>query len=137
MDFNKLPLIGMLTGKMSWLSQRAEVLAENIANADTPGYVARDLEEVDFARMVRRANGAHSGSTRMTLTHAAHLTPPSMELSSFRDQRDDSNLEVTPNGNNVNLDEQMIMVARTQMSYQTMVDLYRKQMSMFRTAIGK
>jgi len=105
MDFNKLPLIGMLTGKMSWLSQRAEVLAENIANADTPGYVARDLEEVDFARMMRRANGAHSDSTRMTLTHAAHLTPPGMELSGFRDQRDDSNLEVTPNGNNVNLDE--------------------------------
>ncbi len=50
-------------------SRRAEILAANLANADTPNYQARDL---DFAATLARAPG-ESGTLKAT--HAAHLQP--------------------------------------------------------------
>ncbi|MGR8919827.1 MAG: flagellar basal body rod protein FlgB [Gammaproteobacteria bacterium] len=50
-------------------SRRAEVLAANIANADTPGYRARD---VDFGEVLK----AHTGQGALTATHSRHLTGP-------------------------------------------------------------
>ena len=38
-----LPLLQALTEKMRWHQSRQQVLAENIANADTPGFMERDL----------------------------------------------------------------------------------------------
>ncbi|HZE91434.1 MAG TPA: flagellar basal body rod protein FlgB [Rhizobacter sp.] len=41
-------------------SERQQLLASNIANADTPGYVARDM---DFNQALRQATGAMQGAT--------------------------------------------------------------------------
>ncbi len=49
--------------------QRAEVLANNLANADTPGYKARD---VDFRAMMAQAQGQISGM-QMTRTDDQHM----------------------------------------------------------------
>ena len=49
-------------------SERQRLLASNIANADTPGYVAR---EMDFARALREATG--SAERSLTTSHARHL----------------------------------------------------------------
>ena len=38
----------MLRERMSWLNARQDVLSQNVANADTPGYTARDLKPLDF-----------------------------------------------------------------------------------------
>lgn len=59
---------------LSLRSQRQEVLASNIANADTPGYKARDF---DFARALQEASG-HSDTmrlpnTQLALTSSRHL----------------------------------------------------------------
>lgn len=52
-------------------SERQRLIASNIANADTPGYVARDF---DFGRALREAVGALPASSTLTTTHAGHLT---------------------------------------------------------------
>ncbi len=52
-------------------SERAEVLAANLANADTPGYKARDL---DFRRVLDAAGGA--GALRVSVTRPGHLSAP-------------------------------------------------------------
>ncbi|WP_323752564.1 flagellar basal body rod protein FlgB [Marinobacter sp.] len=49
--------------------KRAEVLANNLANADTPGYKARD---VDFQAMMQQAQNEMSG-VQVVTTHSAHL----------------------------------------------------------------
>ncbi len=49
-------------------SERQRLLASNIANADTPGYVAR---EMDFARALREATG--SAERSLATSHAGHL----------------------------------------------------------------
>ena len=44
MNLPDIPLFAMLRERMSWLNQRQGVLSQNVANADTPGYGARDLK---------------------------------------------------------------------------------------------
>jgi flagellar basal-body rod protein FlgB len=51
-------------------SERQKLISSNIANADTPGYIARDF---DFAQALRQATGgAASGSPLLPMTAAAH-----------------------------------------------------------------
>lgn len=48
-------IIRMLEQTMSFTEQRHQVLAEDIANADTPGFVQRDLSVADFQKSLREA----------------------------------------------------------------------------------
>ena len=52
-------------------SERQRLIASNIANADTPGYVARDM---DFARALREATGQAQAVTPVA-TQAGHVAP--------------------------------------------------------------
>lgn len=56
MDLNKLTMFKLLKGQMGWLNRRQEVLAQNVANADTPGYKPRDLAPMDFEALVKGQN---------------------------------------------------------------------------------
>ena len=47
--FPAFRFLSMLQQRMTWLSQRQNVLSQNVANADTPGYAAHDLKPLDFA----------------------------------------------------------------------------------------
>lgn len=55
MDFSDLPVMQMMSRKMSWLSKRTDLLAENVANVDMPGYAARDLLRKRSANVSARA----------------------------------------------------------------------------------
>ncbi|HWW11780.1 MAG TPA: flagellar basal body protein, partial [Brevundimonas sp.] len=58
MGFTDLPLLSQIKGRLSWLDERQRVIAENVANADTPGYVGRDLNApTDFAAALRNGGG--------------------------------------------------------------------------------
>ena len=50
-------------------AERQRLIASNIANADTPGYQAR---EMDFANALRQATGRTAPDGALTATHAAH-----------------------------------------------------------------
>jgi len=51
-------------------SERQRLIASNIANADTPGYVARDM---DFAKTLRAATGSLPAASTMATSHAGHI----------------------------------------------------------------
>ena len=51
-------------------SERQRLIASNIANADTPGYIARDM---DFAKTLKAATGALPAAGALVATHAGHL----------------------------------------------------------------
>lgn len=69
MDLGKLPLITMMTARMAWLGQRQQVLAQNIANAGTPGYTPLDVKPLDFHGLVR------SDARRFSLAHHRRAPP--------------------------------------------------------------
>jgi flagellar basal-body rod protein FlgB len=62
--------LGLHEQALAFRADRAAVLANNIANADTPNYKARDL---DFASVLEAQQSGEGKSMRMARTHAAHL----------------------------------------------------------------
>jgi flagellar basal-body rod protein FlgB len=53
-------------------SERQRLIASNIANADTPGYVSRDM---DFAKALREATGSQPVEGAMAVTRPGHMAP--------------------------------------------------------------
>src|ERR1700754_5161034 len=103
MDLQDLPLLTQLRQRMTWLNQRQDTLSQNVANADTPRYVARDLKEQDFDQLL---NGAGSG-TQMKTTNARHIAISSSHTGKFEDH-ETPDQETSPNGNAVSLEVEMI-----------------------------
>ena len=130
MDLNGVPLFSLLTNRMSWLSTRQSVLAQNVANADTPNYVARDIKPMDFDSMLSDQKG-----TGMTVTNARHLDIRAQRGNAFEEQ-DAEGEGGTPGGNVVSVEQEMIKLSDTQIQYQTATNLYQKAVNMFRTALG-
>ena len=48
MDITNLPMFGLIKERMNWVGQRQQVIAQNIANADTPEYRAREIKKFDL-----------------------------------------------------------------------------------------
>ena len=137
MVFDKLPLAAMMAKKMAWLTRRSEVLAQNIANSNTPGYKARDLQETSFRRLVARELGGAQGAAQPRMTHLAHMSGPSRTQAAYRVEDESDVPEIDISGNTVSMAQQMQQLGETQLSYQMVVDLYRKHLGMFRTALGR
>ena len=134
MNLPDIPLFGMLRERMAWLNARQGVLSQNVANADSPGYIARDLKPLNFEQLLKHANGTQS-ATGLVTTDPRHMAMPSTQNPGFKGA-DSADTESNPTGNTVSLEQEMIKVADTQMQYQTATNLYSKMMSMMRTAIG-
>ena len=131
MDLNGVPLFSLLTNRMSWLSTRQSTLAQNVANADTPSYVARDIKPMDFDAMV--SNQKTSG---MTLTNVRHIDIHAQRGTPEYEEEDAPGEGGTPGGNVVSVEQEMIKLSDTQIQYQTATNLYQKAVNMFRTALG-
>jgi flagellar basal-body rod protein FlgB len=134
MDLPQIPLLALLKERMSWLDARQSVLSQNVANADTPGYTARDLKSVDFEQTLRSL--ARSDQTDGTL-----LTDDPRHIAITRQDGGYSDVntpevEATSSGNSVSLEQEMIKVADTQAQYQAAANLYAKAINMMKTAIG-
>lgn len=135
MGITDLQVVRAFRDKLKFHGERQRVIAENIANATTPGYVGRDLKAPDFFRMaVAEQNQA---VVRPAMTSPSHL--PGAVISNrghFKDRTEDG-YEMTPDGNAVVLEEQMMKVAENQMDYQIATSLYQRSIGLLRTAVGR
>jgi flagellar basal-body rod protein FlgB len=124
----------MLRTRMHWHQERQRLLAENVANADTPKFKPRDLAEPDFGRA--SANGA-TDQIVLAQTNAAHVQMSAGgNPSGFKIDRKNP-YEIRPAGNAVDLEDQMMKVAANQMDYQTVSSLYTRSLGLIKTALGK
>lgn len=139
MDLNKIPVMAAMVKKMGWLSRKQQVIAENVANADTPGYIAQKLKPQDFSGLLDRAprSSASRGKTTMVMTNAMHMRRGSGQVRGGNKTEKAESHEATPTGNTVILEEQMIEMANTQMEYGKMISLYRRQVGLLRAALGR
>jgi flagellar basal-body rod protein FlgB len=126
-------IVKMLSTQMSYMTARQGVLAQNMANIDTPDYPAQDLAKLDFAEMAR-GEGAHmamrSASDGKSMSGAGGSD-------SFRADKVRKTFEVTPTGNNVVLEEQMAKISDTGTQFQIASTLYKKFNTLYNTAVGK
>ena len=140
MSIGDLPIFAMMKQRLHWLTERQQVLSENVANANTPGYKAKDLKELDFGAMVD-ANGP---TLAPVATNAKHIGTPvagsaaGLGLGQARGGEvvKTPDFETTPDGNSVVLEDEMVKVAQTQMDYETVTSLYSKSLGLIRLAVG-
>lgn len=132
MSFLATGLIGLVKNKMAYLGQRQTLLAQNVANSDTPGFKPRDLQPFTFDAAIRQADAARS----MSITNVRHIVPASMAGTNSASKTMNS-FETLPSGNAVDLEQQMMAVSQTAIDYQATAALYQKFIFMLRTAIGK
>lgn len=131
MDLQKQSLFQLAGQKMGYLGQRTKVLAQNVANADTPNYRARDLKPVNFAQELSRSNRP----VTMAATQANHL-PPVSKPEAFRSINGRS-YESNISKNGVVLEEQMMKLGETQGEYEATTTLYRKYIDMVKLTLGR
>lgn len=140
MDFGSLPLLTGLEARMRYMQRKQSVISQNIANADTPGYKARRVIEPRFDEVLKSVEDSGTGNL---------VVKPSMELpEAFKTfgsraaldlgtEADPKVREEKPNGNNVALEDQLSEMSNTQMEYNELINLYRKQLGLFHIALGK
>jgi flagellar basal-body rod protein FlgB len=133
MDFDKITILSAMKKRLAWLGQRQEILAQNIANADTPGKKAKDLAPLDFKNFVGRENR----QIGMSRTNKSHLTGGFKAPSDFSEKETKKPYETAPAGNAIILEEQMMKLGKTSADHKLMTELYKKHLNMFRIAIGK
>lgn len=128
----KASIFSILTKRMDWLGQRQRVITENIANADTPDFVPRDMESSSFRRQLARSA---AGGLKPASTDKHHIQTSQLKGRSDGDAEAEDRYETAPSGNAVVLEEQMIKMTQTRMHYEAMTNLYKKHAQMFKQAL--
>lgn len=121
--FSDLKLLNLASAMARHAAARHEVLAENIANADTPGYKAKDLEPfaAAFQRALDEDGSPVAAAKDATWRVIAQASPGTM----------------SPNGNSVSLEDQMIKSVEAQQDHDAATAIYKKSLDILRLTLGK
>lgn len=139
MNIDSIGLFSALKTKMGWLAHRQKLVAENVANASTPGYKPKDLKPMDFAAAMRGqgAGGLGAQSVAMRTTGANHMALPAQSqvgAQGVGKAVNSPDSEVTMDGNGVVLEEEMLKMAESRMQYEAAIGFYQKSLDMLRMA---
>jgi len=115
MSLLNTPLLSLLGRALDLTAQRQQLVTENIANIDTPGYHARDI---DFGRELQRA---------LTAEEDSPTSPVIREVSGLIER---------PDGNNVSIDRESLLMAQNQLQFQTEASLLRTEFNRLQLAIN-
>lgn len=124
--FEKIEMMRMARALGAHASERHLVVARNIANADTPGFKAADT--ASFADSYR------SAAQPMRTTDPRHLAAP--DWSPLTRQTADET-GVSPNGNSVSLEEEMLKAAEVKRGHDLSLGIYSSALDLMRTSIGR
>jgi flagellar basal-body rod protein FlgB len=117
-------LFALAEQKLDWIDARQRVLAQNIANADTPGYQARDL--ASFGDYLSQSDVS---LTRTSNLHLAGFALPASGSAAVAPEQ-------APDGNAVGLEAEMTKVADGETSQALVGNLWKSYMNMYMTALG-
>jgi flagellar basal-body rod protein FlgB len=130
-----IPILSMIRTRLEWNQERQRVLAENVANSDTPHFRPRDLAEPKFETTALATTDTVS-TVSLSTTDSGHIAGMSLGASSFHSESA-GNYEVKPTGNAVSLEDEMMKVASNQMDYEAVTALYTRSLNLLKTALGK
>jgi len=106
-------MLQQLTGYLELTNQRQELIVGNMANVDTPGYHTKDLDFQSAMQQVVNSRGVE-------------MEPASLEVEGLPER---------PDGNNVNVDREALLLSQTQLQYQMGVALIKAEFHKLLTAI--
>lgn len=137
MRLDELTMLNTLSGAMRFHAERTKVLAQNVANAQTPDFVPRDIAHGDVGAALSAASVTgtrHDAGVGLVRTHGAHVSDPAAGAARFTTQLSPDS-QTNLNGNAVVIEEQMMKVSETRLAYETAVGLYNKTITMMRSAL--
>lgn len=129
MDLKNLSVFNLASQNMQYLTAKEKIIAGNIANASTPGYLPRAIEKPDFSNNlaaslpIAKTNSKHLSGTHQDNGYKVFIPQPSSAL--------------TIDGNGVVLEEQMNQASKASSEYKRMITIYNKYKSMIQIANTK
>ena len=126
--FEKLEITAMAQALASHAGARLGAISQNMANADTPGYKARDV--ADFATVWQASSdgGAMRATRRGHLANADHSMTPQITA---------TNGASAPNGNSVSLEREMVKAVEVRQQNDMALAIYRNTSNIIRASLGK
>lgn len=134
MDLKNISVFNMANQNMRYLQAKQQVIAENIANASTPGYLARDVEKPNFGQEISAAAGL-----KLTTTNSKHIPTVGHKDTSaaYRVYTPQPSDALTIDGNGVILEQQMNEASKASSEYKRMITIYNKYKSLMQMANTK
>jgi flagellar basal-body rod protein FlgB len=126
---DKTPLV--LRKALDFQSERQLLISSNISNIDTPGYQAKDI---DFKGALKAALGTND-DLALRSTHKGHIGPNKGVIRGLRADPFVETDAAKSNGNNVNIDKEMMKLAENQISYNATIQTMSKRRSILMAAI--
>ncbi len=125
--FENLDVFKMSHAMAVHAGQKQALIAQNVANADTPGYVARDLppfESLYRSDMADTQRATRTGHLNGAITNMTNLDPVASESAS------------TPDGNTVSLEQQMLRATDTQRQHDRALAIYKSALKVLQSTLG-
>lgn len=135
-----LPTFSALKERMRFLQTRQKLLAENVANADTPGYRPKDMRQIGTdpasrgADISRNLPAQQGGAFRLAATSPMHI---STGMGSSGGEGRGAIYETRPSGNAVDLENEMLKVSQNQIDFQTAANIYQRGLATLKIALGR
>lgn len=124
--FEKLEIVRMAQAMARHAGVRTEVVAQNVANADTPGYRARDLP--DFAEYA-------DGDGGLRTTRSGHIRGAEAAAAEPVEARTKG--AASPSGNSVSLEEEMVKSVSARQQHEMALSIYQSSSRLLRTSLGR
>lgn len=127
--FEKLNILSIANGLSTHASARHSAVAQNVANADTPNYKAKDI--APFSDVF----SAKGTSQDMKATRRGHFSNSETTTRLVATKSPDD--QTSPNGNNVSLENEMVKAAEVKHQFDLALSVYSKSLDILRTSIGR
>lgn len=127
----KLDLFAVASARQAHALQRNAVLTQNIAHADTPGFRAQDVAPFRMPEA-----GAVDAVPRATRPGHVQATASGLGRASVG-LREMETHERTPDGNTVDLEQQMVAANQTRATFDLAAGLYARHLAMLRMVVGR
>jgi flagellar basal-body rod protein FlgB len=127
-------IFGMLKSRMTYLADRQQVIAQNVANSDTPGFTPKDLKP--FSLPGGGGGGGGLGALPALTpvkTSPMHLSAPQATTAGAKPV-DSPDSETTLNGNSVVLEDEMMKMSQARMDYDAAVTFYQQATALLQMA---
>jgi flagellar basal-body rod protein FlgB len=131
MAADDLSIFAMLKNRLSYLADRQQVIAQNVANSDTPNFTPKDLKP--FALPGHGAAAGGLAPITPTMTSPMHLIAPTTTASAAKPV-DSPDSETTLNGNSVVLEDEMMKMSQARADYDAAVAFYQQSAALLATA---
>lgn len=117
--FKNTQILSLVSAMADHATRQHAVIADNIANSDTPGYQSRTI--ADFSDIFKKAK-AENMSLGTAVARAEISTEP---------------MTLTPDGNGVSLDDQMMLSAKAKADHDLALAIYKKNLDLLKMTVGK